>query len=70
MFNGRFGVLGRLWGIDADVCHRLIAADWSSMKLTRSTIQKERQAIVAKFMDLNESQSHAFWPVYGDLAIP
>lgn len=44
----------------------LLAADWSQIALTRSAVQKDRQAIVAKFMELNESQSHAFWPVYRD----
>jgi hypothetical protein len=44
----------------------LMGADWSEIALTRSAIQKERQAIVARFMDLNESQSQAFWPVYRD----
>ena len=44
----------------------LMAADWSDIALTRSDIQKDRQAIVAKFMNLTESQSQAFWPVYRD----
>lgn len=48
------------------VGHPLLAADWSQIALTRSAVQKDRQAIVAKFMQLNESQSHAFWPVYRD----
>ena len=44
----------------------LMAADWSDIALTRADIQKDRQAIVAKFMNLTESQSQAFWPVYRD----
>jgi Spy/CpxP family protein refolding chaperone len=66
MFNGRFRVSVGCGVLMLMFANQLIAADWSSMELTRSTVQKERQAIVAKFMDLNESQSHAFWPVYGD----
>ena len=46
------------------VSHTLMAADWSEIALTRSAVQQDRQAIVAKFMDLNESQSRVFWPVY------
>jgi hypothetical protein len=46
--------------------YTVMAADWSEIALTRSAVQKDRQAIVAKFMDLNESQSRAFWPVYRD----
>lgn len=44
----------------------LMAADWSDIALTRSDIQKDRQAIVARFMNLTESQSQAFWPAYRD----
>jgi hypothetical protein len=47
-----------MWGTTS------IAADWSSIALNRSAIQNDRQAIVARFMNLNESQSQAFWPVY------
>jgi Spy/CpxP family protein refolding chaperone len=46
------------------VGHTAPAADWSSIALNRAAIQADRQAIVTKFMDLNESQSQAFWPVY------
>ena len=46
--------------------HTLIAADWSEIALTRSAVQQDRQAIVVKFMDLNESQSRVFWPLYRD----
>jgi hypothetical protein len=42
----------------------LMAADWSDIALTRSDIQKDRQAIVAKFMNFTELQSQAFWTVY------
>lgn len=48
------------------VSHTLMAADWSEIALTRSAVQQDRQAIVAKFMDFNESQSRVFWPVYRD----
>jgi hypothetical protein len=44
----------------------LMAADWSDIALTRLDIQKDRQAIVVKFMNLTESQGQAFWPVYRD----
>lgn len=46
--------------------HTLMAADWSDIALTRADIQKDRQTIVGKFMNLNESESRVFWPVYRD----
>lgn len=64
--NGRFAGLAGWIGLMLMFGTTLMAADWSQIALTRSAIQKDRQAIVAKFMELNESQSHAFWPVYRD----
>jgi Spy/CpxP family protein refolding chaperone len=42
------------------------AVDWSQVQLTRSAVQTERQAIVAKFMNLTEQESRAFWPIYDE----
>ncbi|MFQ6023345.1 MAG: hypothetical protein ACE5NW_11535 [Acidiferrobacterales bacterium] len=36
------------------------------IELTRAIIQTEKKAIVALNMDLSESESQAFWPVYDD----
>ena len=42
------------------------AVDWSQVQLTRSAVQAEREAIVAKFMNLTEQEGQAFWPVYAE----
>ncbi len=35
-----------------------------AIELLRSTYQTDRQAVVAKVLELNESESSAFWPLY------
>ena len=64
--NGKLAGLAGWTALMLMVGTTLMAADWSDIALTRSDIQKDRQAIVAKFMNLTESQSQAFWPVYRD----
>ncbi len=38
----------------------------TDVQLTRAEIQKARQAIVSKAMDLTEDEALAFWPAYRD----
>ena len=64
--NGKLAGLAGWTALMLMVGTTLMAADWSDIALTRSDIQKDRQAIVAKFMNLTESQSQVFWPVYRD----
>jgi len=41
----------------------------SDIALTRASIQLRRQAIVTSVMDLNPTESQAFWPLYRDYRI-
>jgi hypothetical protein len=38
----------------------------SSIRLTRSAVQAERQALISANLDLTEEQRAVFWPLYAD----
>ena len=50
-----------------------VAAQTDEIELTRSVIQTERQAIIAKNLELTEAEGEDFWPAFrsyrGELAI-
>ena len=48
-------VAGCVVALTLIVGHTAPAADWSSIALNRAVIQADKQAIVAKLMDLNKS---------------
>ena len=46
-----------------------ISAQQDEIELTRTLIQTERQAILAKAMSLTEDESKRFWPMYRDYLV-
>jgi len=54
------------WVIGATLGNAMAGEKSDAIELTRSVVQVERKAVVAKAMELTEQESQAFWPVYNE----
>ena len=54
------------WVIGATLGNAMAGEAGDAIELTRSVIQVERKAVVAKAMELTQQESQAFWPVYNE----
>ncbi len=54
------------WVIGGTLGNAMAAEVGDAIELTRSVVQVERKAVVAKAMELTQQESQAFWPVYNE----
>ena len=54
------------WVIGATLGNAMAGEASDAVELTRSVVQVERKAVVAKAMELTQQESQAFWPVYNE----